>query len=588
MNITNLFNLLCGLALFMFGMSIMGDGLKRAAGNQLERLLAKLTDTPLKGILLGTGVTAIIQSSSATSVMTVGFVNSGMMKFRQAIGIILGSILGTSVTGWMIALSEIQGGGGIAALFSTTTITGIIAVIGIIYRSFSKRHTNVGDILLGFVVLMVGIGTMADSVSPLSQSAAFVNILTMFKNPLLGIITGTLFTAVLQSASAAVGILQALTATGAIDFSTSLPILLGISIGAAVPVLLSALAASIEGKRTAFVYLFINVLGVVITGGLFYIINAFVEFPFMDNKMTTISIAAANSLYRLINVIILFPLIGLLDKLTCFLIRDKSADDGEDIVQIVLEERFIPYPSLAISQSRSAIYDMAKTALKSVNRCTAALSEYSEELFEKVKKYESLADRYENDIGTYLMRLSRNELKENENADVFKFLHTLTDFERITDHAMSIAYIAKNNKEENIKYSHKAGAELDVIINAEKEIMELTVNAFMTDQWRSDGRVAALGTVIRSLCSRAEMNHVKRLQAGECSLRQGSDFGELLNDLERIAVHCTKIIMALLEVQADSYHIHLQNDDPINLRGSDVGKALEEYREKYGLKAVEA
>ena len=375
MDISNLFGLLCGMAMFLFGMSLMGEGLKRAAGAQLERLLARLTNTPLKGILLGTGVTAVIQSSSATSVMTVGFVNSGMMKFRQSIGIILGSILGTSITGWIIALSEVQGGGGIASLLSTTTMTGIIAVIGFIFRSFSKKHKNVGDILLGFVVLMVGIETMSGAVEPLSQSRSFVSILTMFSNPALGILAGTLFTAVLQSASAAVGIIQALTVTGAIDFKTALPILLGISIGAAVPVLLTAFQASLEGKRTAFVYLFINVLGVIITGGAFYILNAIIDFPFMDNRMTTVSIAAVNSLYRLINVIVLTPMIGLLDKLTCFILKDKNPDDEQDINQIQLEERFIPYPSLAISQSRSAIYDMAKTASKSVKKSVLALDE---------------------------------------------------------------------------------------------------------------------------------------------------------------------------------------------------------------------
>ena len=587
MDISNLFGLLCGMAMFLFGMSLMGEGLKRAAGAQLERLLARLTNTPLKGILLGTGVTAVIQSSSATSVMTVGFVNSGMMKFRQSIGIILGSILGTSITGWIIALSEVQGGGGIASLLSTTTITGIIAVIGFIFRSFSKKHKNVGDILLGFVVLMVGIETMSGAVEPLSQSKSFVSILTMFSNPALGILAGTLFTAVLQSASAAVGIIQALTVTGAIDFKTALPILLGISIGAAVPVLLTAFQASLEGKRTAFVYLFINVLGVIITGGAFYILNAIIDFPFMDNRMTTVSIAAVNSLYRLINVIVLTPMIGFLDKLTCFILKDKNPDDEQDINQIQLEERFIPYPSLAISQSRSAIYDMAKTASKSVKKSVLALDEYSDELFEKVKRYEDLADRYENDIGTYLMRLSQNTLKESENADVFKFLHTLTDFERITDHCMSIAYIAKNNKEENIVYSQKAGKDLHDIISAVCENMELTVNAFMDENWKPNGRVAALTQVIRALCGRAEMNHVKRLQAGECSLKQGSDYSELLNDLERIAVHSSKIIMAMLEVDADSYHIHLTGEQSLKIRDNMIEKATQEYIDKYGLKISE-
>lgn len=584
MDISNLFELLCGMAMFMFGMSLMGDGLKRAAGAQLERLLAKLTNTPLKGILLGTGVTAVIQSSSATSVMTVGFVNSSMMKFRQAIGIIMGSILGTSVTGWIIALSEIQGGGGWASLLSTSTMTGIIAVAGFCMRSFSKKHKVVGDIMLGFVVLMVGIGNMSAAMAPLQQSEKFVNILTMFQNPVLGILVGTAFTAVLQSASAAVGILQALTATGAIDFRTSLPILLGISIGAAVPVLLSALAANIEGKRTAFVYLFASVLGVIICGGIYYVLDMMIGFGIDSMKMTTISVAAANTLFRLANVVILMPFIGVLDKLTCAIIKEKKSPDEQDINQIQLEERFIPYPSLAISQSRSAVYDMAKTAAKSVRNSFAALDEYSDEIFEKIKRYEDLADRYENDIGTYLMKLSQNELTQKENADVFKFLHTLTDFERITDHCMSIAYIAKNNSEDNIIYSQKAGNDLHTILAAVSENMQLTIDAFMSDDWKADGNVAALTLVIRALCGRAEMQHVKRLQAGECSLRQGSDYSELLNDLERIAVHSSKIIMAMLEVDSENYHIHLTGEESLKLRDNMIEQAVEKYREQYGLK----
>ncbi|MBR1864186.1 MAG: Na/Pi cotransporter family protein [Ruminococcus sp.] len=588
MSITNLFELLCGMAMFMFGMALMGDGLKKAAGNQLEKFLAKLTDTPLKGILLGTGVTAVIQSSSATSVMTVGFVNSGMMKFRQSIGIILGSIVGTSVTGWIIALSSIHGAGGWTDLLSTTTITGVIAVIGLYCRSFSKRQKNLGDILLGFVVLMVGIETMSGAMAPLSESKAFVEILTMFSNPILGILAGTVFTAVLQSASAAVGILQALTATGAIDFDTAFPILLGISIGAAVPVLLSALAANTAGKRTAFVYLIASVLGVIVCGGGLYIINIFADLPFMTKTMTSFSIAEVNTLFRVINIIVLFPFIGLLEKLTCFLIKDRKRPEKKELVQIQLEERFLPYPSLAISQSKNAVYDMAKTTVNSVKSCFSALEDYKDEYLEETSLCEQLADRYENDIGTYLMKLSRRELNKWQNADVFKYLHTLSDFERITDHAMSIAYIAKNNKEDNIVYSEKAGRDLGQIKNAVNEILDLTVEAFMQEKWQADDRVAALNTVIRALCNRAEMHHVRRLQAGECTLRQGSDFGELLTNLERMAVHCGKIVMAMIEVNADSYRIHIENGDPISIKGSDMEKTVREYSLKYGLKTDSA
>ncbi len=582
MGISNIFNLLCGIALFMFGMALMGDGLKRVAGNKLELLLAKLTDTPLKGILLGTGVTAIIQSSSATSVMTVGFVNSGMMKFRQSIGIILGSLLGTSITGWIIALSEIEGVGGWTELFSTTTMTGIIAIVGLLIRSFSKNNSVVGDILLGFVVLMVGISTMSASVAPLKESEAFIKLLTMFANPFLGILVGALFTAVLQSASAAVGILQALTATGAIDFATAFPIILGISIGAAVPVLLSALAASTEGKRTSFVYLLASVLGVIICGGLFYFINSFVEFSFMDTTLNEFSVALVNTLFRLINVVVLFPFIGLIDKLTCVLIKDKADDKEKAPAPITLEERFLPYPSLAISQSRNAIYDMAQTAVESVDICLNMLDKYSDGQMEKVTNFERLADRYEKSIGEYLMKLSKAELKSSENAYVFKYLRTLSDFERITDHSMNIAFIAKKDEQEKISFSEKANNELNVIREAVTEIMNLTVDAFVKEKRHTRGKVAALNSVVHTLCNKAELHHIDRLKSGKCSLQQGTSFGELLTNLEQISVHCYKIVMAMLEANTDNYDLNSVKGHGIQMKeNTPVKKAYDEYSQKY-------
>ena len=580
MGIANVFNLFCGIALFMFGMSLMGDGLKKVAGNRLELLLAKLTNTPLKGIILGTGVTAVIQSSSATSVMAVGFVNSGMMKFRQSIGIILGSLLGTSITGWIIALSEIDGVGGWTALFSTTTITGLIAIVGLLFRSFSKNHSNIGDILLGFVVLMVGISTMSASVAPLKESEAFINLLTMFANPIVGILVGALFTAVLQSASAAVGILQALTATGAIDFATAFPILLGISIGAAVPVLLSALAANTEGKRTSFVYLLTSVLGVVLCGSIFYIANSMMHFEFVNSYMNEFSIALVNTLFRLANVILLCPFIGLIEKMTCLIIPDKPHGESKKLQPITLEERFLPYPSLAISQSRNAIHDMAKAAVESVRLGCGLLTEYSDSNMDLVSQYEQLADKYESSIGAYLMKLSKIALTGEDNAYVFKYLRTLSDFERITDHSMSIAFIAKKDSQENITFSDEANKELNIIKNAVDEMLDMTVEAFVQEKRSIRGKVAALNTVIRTLCNKAELHHVDRLKSGSCSLQQGTSFGELLTDLEQVSVHCYKIVNAILEnQQTDSGSKTADAENKANKKS----KALEEYNKKYGI-----
>ncbi len=586
MYISNVFSLLCGMALFLFGMSLMGDGLKRTAGGKFELLLAKLTDTSLKGLLLGTGVTAIIQSSSATSVMAVGFVNSGMMKFRRAIPIVLGAILGTSITGWVIALSAVGGGGGgWLSLFSTATLTGIIALVGIFIRMFKKKYDNVGDIMLGFAVLMVGMGNMSGAVDPLKESPAFIEILTMFSNPVIGILVGIVFTAILQSASASVGILQALTVTGAIDFNTALPIILGISIGAALPVLLSAISANTNGRRTAWVYLIISVLGVVVCAPVFYILDAFFHFSFTTMTMSTVSVALVNTIFRFFNVVVLYPFIAPIDKMTCSLIKDKPDEEGDnqELEPIALDERFLPYPALAISQSQKAVCDMALTAQKSIYLCFDLLKNYDDEKFAKVQRYEKLGDLYEDSIGTYLMKLSKSELTKEQSANVFKYLHSLSYLERLTDHSMIIGFVARDKYENGIVYSEDAQAELAVMEQAVNEIVGITVDDFIHNRWRTDGRVSALTMVIRSLCSKAEVNHVERLQSGVCTIKQGTEFNELLTNFERIAVHCSKVIFAMVEAHDESYSIHVENlgDD---LKATLSDELIEQYRQKYTLK----
>ena len=587
MYISNVFSLLCGMALFLFGMSLMGDGLKRTAGGKFELLLGKLTDTNLKGLQLGTGVTAIIQSSSATSVMAVGFVNSGMMKFRRAIAIVLGAILGTSITGWVIALSEIGGGDGWISLFSTATLTGIIALVGIFIRMFKPKYDNVGDIMLGFAVLMVGMGNMSGAVDPLKESPAFIEILTMFSNPVIGILVGLVFTAILQSASAAVGILQALTVTGAIDFHTSLPIILGISVGAALPVLLSAISANTNGRRTAWVYLIISVLGVVVCAPVFYILDACFHFSFTSMTMNTVSIALVNTIFRFFNVVALYPFIAPIDKLTCWLIKDNAeTEDAQTLEPIALDERFLPYPALAISQSQKAVYDMALTAQKSIHACFDLLRDYDEEKFAKVQRYEKLGDLYEDSIGTYLMKLSKSELTKEQNANVFKYLHSLSYLERLTDHAMIIGFVAKEKSENSIVYSDDAQAELAIMEAAVNEIVGITVDDFIHNRWNTDGRVSALTMVIRSLCSKAEVNHVERLQSGVCTIKQGTEFNELLTNFERIAVHCSKVIFAMIEAHDESYSIHVDNLGD-ELKNSLSDELIEQYRSKYALKRPE-
>ena len=549
-------SLLGGVALFLFGMTLMGDGLKKVAGNKLEIILYKLTSTPLKGVLLGTGVTAVIQSSSATSVMVVGFVNSGMMQVRQAIGIVLGSILGTSITGWILCLSDISGSGWVS-LLSTATLTGVVAVVGIILRMFCKdltRH-HIGDILLGFAVLMYGMSAMSGAVSPLKDSAAFVSLLTHFSNPLLGVLVGTVFTCILQSASAAVGILQALAITGTITFSVAFPITLGIAIGAAVPVLLSSLGASVKGKRTAYVYLLIDVIGALVWGVVFYAVNAVVHFPFLDMTMTTVTIALLNTIFRFATVLLLTPMIPLLEKLVSFLFPDKASTGAlADIDR--LEERFLAHPALAIEQSRLTIDSMARQAQDNILSAFSLLGKFSDEQFAALQENEEAIDHYEDKLGTYLIKITSKELTPRQTADVSKYLHTISDLERISDHSLNIGETAQELYTKKIVFSPTGTRELQVMLSAVTRILEITINAFLDNDVAAAYRVEPLEELIDNLCDEMKLHHIDRLQTGEGTLNHGFAFNDLLTNCERVSDHCSNIAVAMIELESDSFDTH--------------------------------
>ena len=549
-------SLLGGVALFLFGMTLMGDGLKKVAGNKLEIILYRLTSTPLKGVLLGTGVTAVIQSSSATSVMVVGFVNSGMMQVRQAIGIVLGSILGTSITGWILCLSDISGSGWVS-LLSTATLTGIVAVIGIVLRMFckdqAKRH--IGDILLGFAVLMYGMSAMSGAVAPLKDSAAFINLLTRFSNPLLGVLVGTVFTCILQSASAAVGILQALAITGTITFSVAFPITLGIAIGAAVPVLLSSLGASVKGKRTAYVYLLIDVIGALVWGVVFYVVNAAVHFPFMDMTMTTVTIALLNTVFRFATVLLLTPMIPMLERLVTVLFPGKAAS-GALADMDRLEERFLTHPALAIEQSRLTIDSMARQAQNNILSAFALLEKFDEDRFAALQDDEEAIDHYEDKLGTYLIKITSKELTPRQTADVSKYLHTISDLERISDHSLNIGETAQELYTKKIVFSPAGARELKVMLSAVTRILEITINAFLDNDVAAAYRVEPLEELIDNLCDEMKLHHIDRLQSGECTLNHGFAFNDLLTNCERVSDHCSNIAVAMIELESDSFDTH--------------------------------
>ena len=585
MGISNILSLLCGVALFLYGMSVMGDGLKRVAGNKLEVILWRLSSTPWKGVLLGLGVTAAIQSSSATTIMVIGFVNSGMMKGIQSIPIILGANVGTSVTGWILCLSLLGGGGGWVSLFSTATITALVAIAGTILRmtakSTAKKH--VGDILLGFAVLMFGMSAMSDAVLPLKDSARFRELLLLFDNPLLGILVGALFTAVLQSASAAVGILQALSMTGAITAEAAIPIIMGIAIGASVPVLLGAIGAGPTGRRTSLIYLFINVLGTLICLVPYLIATALLPDSVKSAAVGPVELAAINSGFRILATVALLPFINGLRRLAHRLVKDRPEDLEQQAMIDRLEERFIAHPTLAIEQSKIVLAKMADTAQENILRALKLLSNWSEAEFAAVERLEAQVDTYEDKLGTYLVQVNRQELEPGQNKEISKFLHCISDIERISDHAMNVGETAREIAEKKVVFSPEAKRELNALIAAVEEIVGLAMDAFEAENTKEAYRVEPLEEMIDMLCDELKLHHVNRVQTGQCTLDQGFVFNDLITDLERVADHCSNIAVAMIELEAGAFDTHEYLNSLREVHTDSFDRYFELYKEKYDL-----
>lgn len=586
MGLADIITLFGGIALFLFGMLEMGNGLKKVAGTKLELILYRLSSTPLRGVLLGTGVTGIIQSSCATSVMVVGFVNSKMMNVRQATGVILGSILGTSVTGWVICLSDIGCDSGWIKLFSTATLTGFIALIGIILRMFCKNITknHIGDILLGFSIIMYGMQQISTSVSSIKDSDVFLSLLTMFENPILGILIGIATTAIIQSASAAVGILQALSVSGGISFSMAFPLILGIAIGASAPVLFSAIGASVNGKRTALEYLIINAAGVVILAPIFYIANFIFKFNFMNAQMTMVSIATLNSAFRFAMLLLLMPFINLLERLACIIIPDRNEYNSEKTDGIDnLEERFIDHPSLAIEQSCKAVCEMAEKAELNFKSSLELIHNYSDELYQDIHLREDIVDRYEDKLGSYIVKLTAKELSHDQNKEVSKFLHTISDFERISDHAVNISDVAREMYEKKLVFSFEAEREINTLISAVTEIVSICVHIFKKGDIDLAYRVEPLEEMIDGLCDELKLHHIARISSGNCSLTQGFVFNDLITNLERTADHCSNIAVAVIELESDSFDTHEYLSSLKEMKTSSFERYYNEYKEKYSI-----
>ena len=585
MEITDLVLLLGGVALFLFGMSLMGDGLKRVAGNKLELILYRLSSTALKGILLGAGVTMVIQSSSATSVMVVGFVNSGMMHLRQAISVVMGAVVGTSVTGWIICLSSIGGEGAssVLQLLSTESLSAIVAIAGILLRMAARKKAlrQVGDILLGFSVLMFGMKTMSGAVEGLRENEGFLNLMTNFSHPLLGILAGLLITAVLQSASASVGILQALSSTGLLGFSEVLPILLGISIGASVPVLLSGLGSSTEGRRAAVSYLVVEVCRVIVFAVVYYGLDSVLHFSWAHQTMNMFSIALVNTLFRLSTVLVLMPFLPLLEKLTCLLVPSKAEDQQQTMDMNRLEERFLAYPTLAVEQTRLTMNKMAELTRESMNLAMGLLTEYDEKTFQEVQNLEGIVDRYEDKIGSYLLRLTGRELNETQNKAVSQYLRTITDLERISDHALNIAERAQEIQEKKLHFSEKGDREMANLVSAISRMIDITFEAFLSDDVEIAYRVEPLEQVIDQVCRKMREKHAARLQKGKCTIVNGYVFNDLIIDFERVSDHCSNIAIVIVELLDNALDIHEMSETIREQHPHQYEEYYEEYAAQY-------
>ncbi len=561
MNIFNGLSLLGGLALFLYGMNVMGDGLAKTAGSKLEQILEKLTSTPIRGVVLGAAVTAVIQSSSATTVMVVGFVNSGIMKLRQAVGIIMGANIGTTITSWILSLSGIESDNIWIKMLKPSSFSPILAVIGIIFLMFCKssKKKDIGGILLGFAVLMFGMETMSDAVAPLADVPEFTNILTMFENPFMGMLAGALLTAIIQSSSASVGILQALCATGSVTFSAAIPIIMGQNIGTCVTALLSSIGAKKNARRAAVVHLYFNIIGTVLFMTAFYGINAVIGFSFLGNATRAADIAIVHTLFNVLATSVLLPFNKLLEKLAILTVRDKMPEDNasDELGMLTrLDARFLEKPGFAVAQCADAIHNMAKLSRKALLLSLEMLEEYTPEKKEEVEHLENVIDSYEDELGTYMVKLSNKELSLLDSQTVAMGLHSIGDWERISDHAINIAEIFDKMHTGKMRFSDKAMTELRVYTNALTDIITITTEAFFENDLNKAFRVEPLEEVIDYLNAVIKKHHIKRLQKGKCTIEMGIALENLINNYERVADHCSNVAAVLLQLPYDTFDTH--------------------------------
>ena len=588
MDFFSILTLLGGLAMFLYGMQVMGDGLEKLSGGKLEKILENLSSNRLKAVLVGAAVTAVIQSSSATTVMVVGFVNSGIMHLSQAVGFIMGANIGTTITAWILSLAGIESSNFFVKLLNPSSFSPILALIGVIFIVFlhDEKKKDIGNIMVGFAVLMFGMNTMSGAVKPLAQVPEFTNILLKFSNPVLGVLAGALLTAVIQSSSASVGILQALCVTDAVQYGTALPIIMGQNIGTCITAMLSSIGATKNAKRAAVVHLYFNIVGTIAFMGVFYLLNTFLHFSFINDVAGPAGIAVIHSAFNVIATAVLLPFGDVLVKMACATIRDtkeEKAISEEDQEFMILESRFLSNPGIAIEQSKTAAKKMAEQSQNALKLSFGLLDTFQEENAFRVEKIEAKVDRYEDELGTYLIKLNQKELSVEDSHSLSIMLHCIGDFERISDHALSIMKSAKEMWEKNAVFSPQAVKELHVMEKAVVDIVDKAYAVFANQDIQLAEEIEPLEEVIDELSRELKRRHVNRLRAGECTIEMGFILSDVTTSLERIADHCSNIGVCVTQVREDLYDTHSHLDSVKNAPGELFHHELEVARVNYML-----
>ena len=581
MNIFTVLSLVGGLVMFLYGMDLMGDSLKKLAGGKLESILAKLTSSRWKGLLLGFAVTAVIQSSSATTVMLVGFVNSGIMNLGQTISVIMGANIGTTVTAWLLSTNDISGTALLLKLLKPDSFTPVLAAIGLIMNMTAKddRRKNTSTILIGFAILMFGMDMMSGAVEGLRDNPTFTRMLTTFSNPVIGILVGTLFTAVIQSSSASVGVLQALSMSCFIPYSTAIPVILGQNIGTTITPIISAISGNTEAKRVAVTCLFIKMVGVIIVAGVFYLLNSFMSFAFMDAYVGPTTIAIVHTLFNIVSTVILIPFCSFFEKLAVKTIKSKEEEQGPDVFA-ALDDRFLAMPSFAVEKCKELVNDMANISFNSFRKATALMKNYDDAAFKEVKELEAMVDKYEDKTSSYLVKIAGNQMSLKDSKLVTELLHCVGDIERISDHALNIAEAAKEVHDKGITFSDKAKADLEVITAAVDEILALSLEALVNEDIEKASLVEPLEQVIDKLKRVIKNGHISRLRQGDCTMELGFILSDLLTNYERISDHCSNIAVCFIEIANDSFETH-EYLKQVKAGGEDFDKMYKVYNEKY-------